>query len=109
MALWASSSLANTASALPLGLHVLLVLAHGSLGLLVAGEHSLCVAAGSAIRVVLDPDVLTVGHGAKPRRDVVLSRPERQPSQLDHVHTSAEATAAETSSGSSTSAESSVS
>merc|ERR1719412_1933881 len=94
MALWASSSLANTASALPLGLHVLLVLAHGSLGLLVAGEHSLCVAAGSAVRVVLDPDVLAVGHGAEPRRDVVLGRPERQPSQLDHVHTCAETTAA---------------
>ena len=47
-------------------LHVLLVSARGPLSLLLAGEHSLSVPRGSAVREVLDDHVSAGGHGTEP-------------------------------------------
>ena len=47
-------------------LHVLFMFAHGSLSLLLAGEHGLCVAGWPAVRKILEHHVYTVRHRTEP-------------------------------------------
>ena len=54
-------------------LHVLLVFAQSSLSLLLAGEQSLGIAGGSAVRKVGDDHLLAVSHGAEPLQIFILT------------------------------------
>ena len=54
-------------------LHVLLVFPQSSLSLLLAGEQSLGIAGGSAVRKVGDDHLLAVSHGAEPLQIFTLT------------------------------------